>query len=83
MFVMGSKGGSIARIGGVENKSSMRSKFMDSDEECWDGWVGVDEEEVNGGGVVFRVSRILLGVIPGDIMGERGGEAFRLDGGAD
>ncbi|GJW81080.1 hypothetical protein Tco_0145055 [Tanacetum coccineum] len=39
--------------------------------------------EVKGGGVDFGVSRTLLGVIPGDIMGESGGEAFRVDGGAD
>ncbi|GKG09626.1 hypothetical protein Tco_0338372, partial [Tanacetum coccineum] len=39
--------------------------------------------EVKGGGVLFRVSRILFGVILRDFMGESGGEAFRVDGGAD
>ncbi|GKB31368.1 hypothetical protein Tco_0870769 [Tanacetum coccineum] len=52
-------------------------------EECLDGWVGAGGGEVKGGGVVFGVSRILLGVIPRDIMGESGGEAFGVDGGAD
>ncbi|GKD45973.1 hypothetical protein Tco_1270618 [Tanacetum coccineum] len=58
------------RVGGVENKSSVRYKFMASGEECLDGWVGAGRGEVKGGGVVFGVSRILLGVIPGDIMGK-------------
>ncbi|GKE55252.1 hypothetical protein Tco_1494437 [Tanacetum coccineum] len=39
--------------------------------------------EVKGGGVVFGVSRIFLSEIPEDIMGENGGEAFGVDGGAD
>ncbi|GJX60621.1 hypothetical protein Tco_0292011 [Tanacetum coccineum] len=38
--------------------------------------------EVKGGGVDFEVSRILLGVIPRDIIGESGGEAFGVDRGA-
>ncbi|GJW38297.1 mitochondrial outer membrane protein porin 2-like protein [Tanacetum coccineum] len=99
MFVIGGRGGSIVEIGGgslvkrsmelndglggVENKSSVGSKFMASGEECLDGWVGAGRGEVKGGGVVFGVSRILLGVIPKDIMGESSGEVFRLDGGAD
>ncbi|GJS09281.1 hypothetical protein Tco_0366077 [Tanacetum coccineum] len=41
------------------------------------------EGEFKGGGVNFGVSRTLLGEIPGDIMGESSGEAFRVDGGAD
>ncbi|GKD28110.1 hypothetical protein Tco_1234324, partial [Tanacetum coccineum] len=44
--------------------------------------VGAGGGEVKGGGVVFGVSRILLGVILKDFMGESGGEAFRVDGGA-
>ncbi|GKE66845.1 hypothetical protein Tco_1521006 [Tanacetum coccineum] len=86
MFVIDGRGGSIARIGedgGVENKSLMRSKFMASGEEYLDGWVGAGGGEVKGGSVVFGVSKILLGVIPEDIMGESGGEAFGVDGGAD
>nr|GEU94085.1 hypothetical protein [Tanacetum cinerariifolium] len=43
---------------------------------CLDGWVGAGGGEVKGGGVVFGVSRILLGVIPGDIIRESSGEAF-------
>nr|GEZ27494.1 hypothetical protein [Tanacetum cinerariifolium] len=43
---------------------------MASGEECLDGWVGAGGGEVKGGGVVFRVSRTLLGEIPRDIMGE-------------
>ncbi|GKC43512.1 hypothetical protein Tco_1061234 [Tanacetum coccineum] len=39
--------------------------------------------EVKGGGVIFGVSRIFLSEIPEDIMGENGGEAFGVDGGAD
>ncbi|GJR21413.1 hypothetical protein Tco_0969940 [Tanacetum coccineum] len=39
--------------------------------------------DVKGGGVVFGVSRILLGEILEDIMGESGGEAFGVDGEAD
>ncbi|GJW98404.1 hypothetical protein Tco_0180212 [Tanacetum coccineum] len=71
------------KVGGVENKSLVGSKFMASGEECLDGWVGAGGGEVKGGGVVFGVSRISLGVIPRDIMGKSGGEAFGLDGGAD
>ncbi|GJS26709.1 hypothetical protein Tco_0487329 [Tanacetum coccineum] len=55
----------------VENKSK----------ECLDGWVGASGGEVKGGGVVFRVSSILLGEILRDIMGESGGESFGVDRG--
>ncbi|GKC24284.1 uncharacterized mitochondrial protein-like protein [Tanacetum coccineum] len=61
------------KVGGVENKSLVGSKFMASGEECLDGWVGAGRGEVKGGGVVFRVSNILLSVIPEDVMGESGG----------
>nr|GEX28798.1 hypothetical protein [Tanacetum cinerariifolium] len=67
----------------VPYKSSVGSKFMASGEEYLDGWVGVGRGEVKGGVVVFRVSKILLGVIPRDIIGESGSEAFRVDRGAD
>nr|GEW56899.1 putative retrotransposon RIRE1 poly protein [Tanacetum cinerariifolium] len=94
MFVKGGRGGTIAEIGGGSlTKRSMESNnslcgggFVvvgESGEECLDGWVGAGGGEVKGGGVVFGVSRILLGVIPRDIMGESGGKAFGLDGGAD
>ncbi|GJX87724.1 hypothetical protein Tco_0339738 [Tanacetum coccineum] len=69
--------------GGVENKSSVGSKLMASGEECLDGWVGAGGGDVKGGGVVFGVSRIEFGMIPEVNIGESGGEAFRLDGGAD
>nr|GEZ77907.1 hypothetical protein [Tanacetum cinerariifolium] len=97
MVGIGRRGGSIARIGeGSLAKHSMQSndglggggftivgsKFMASGEECLDGWVGVGGGEVKGGCVVFGVSMILLGVIPRDIMGESGGEAFIVDRGA-
>ncbi|GJX60624.1 hypothetical protein Tco_0292014 [Tanacetum coccineum] len=58
------------KVGGVENKSSMGSKFMASGEECLDGLVRAGRGEVKGGGVDFGLSRILLGVIPKDIMGK-------------
>nr|GEW04993.1 hypothetical protein [Tanacetum cinerariifolium] len=56
------------KAGGVENKSLVGSKLMSGGEECLDGWVGVRGGDVKGGGVFFGVSRILLSVIPGDIM---------------
>ncbi|GJS57633.1 hypothetical protein Tco_0652417 [Tanacetum coccineum] len=65
------------------NKSSVGSKFMASGEECLDGWVRAGGGEVKGDGVVFGVSRIFLGDILEDIMGENGGEALGVDGGAD
>nr|GFB08304.1 hypothetical protein [Tanacetum cinerariifolium] len=89
MVGIGGRWGSIARIGegslakhSMESNDGLGSKFMASGEECLDGWVGVAGGEVKDGCVVFGVSRILLGVIPRDIMGERSGEAFIVDGGA-
>nr|GEW23294.1 hypothetical protein [Tanacetum cinerariifolium] len=79
MFVISCRGGSIAGIGGVENKSWVGSKFMASGEECLDGWIRAGGGDIKGGSVVFGVSRIFLGVIPGDIMGESGGEEFEID----
>ncbi|GJW38101.1 hypothetical protein Tco_0063946 [Tanacetum coccineum] len=61
----------------------VEEEFMASGEECLDGWVGDGGGEVKGGGVDFGVSRTLLGEIHGDIMGESGGEAFGVNGGAD
>nr|GEW06377.1 reverse transcriptase domain-containing protein [Tanacetum cinerariifolium] len=54
----------------------MGSKFMASGEECLDGWVGAGRGEVKGGGVDFGVSRILLGEILREIIGESGGGKF-------
>ncbi|GKB45510.1 hypothetical protein Tco_0896263 [Tanacetum coccineum] len=82
----GRRGGSIVgRGGGSLAKRSMDSKdgLGANGEESLDGWVGASGAEVKGGGVDFRVSRTLLGEIPRVIMGESGGEAFRVDGGAD
>ncbi|GJX66546.1 hypothetical protein Tco_0300889 [Tanacetum coccineum] len=97
MVEIGRRGGSIAEMGGgslakrsmesndggVENKSLVGSKLMDSGEECLDGWVRFDGGEVKGGGVVFGVSRIEFSMILKDNMGKGGGKAFRLYGGAD
>ncbi|GKC59577.1 hypothetical protein Tco_1087175, partial [Tanacetum coccineum] len=82
--VVGGRSSSVSKsvcreVRGVENKSSVGSKLMASGEECLDGWVGAGGGEVKGGGVVFGVSKIFLGVIPGDIIRESGGEAFGLD----
>ncbi|GKD79559.1 hypothetical protein Tco_1342180 [Tanacetum coccineum] len=86
--IVGGRSSSVSKsvcgeVGGVENKILMGSKLMASGEECLDGWVGAGGGEVKGGGVVFGVSRIEFGMVPEDNMGESGGEAFRLDGGAD
>ncbi|GJU52123.1 hypothetical protein Tco_1221678 [Tanacetum coccineum] len=67
---------------GVENKSSMGSKFMDNGEECLDNWVGAGGGEVKGGGVDFGVSKTFLGEIPGEIIRESGGEVFGVNRGA-
>ncbi|GJZ09294.1 hypothetical protein Tco_0543577 [Tanacetum coccineum] len=90
-FIARIGGGSLAKLsmesnhdlGGVENKSSVGSKFVASGEECLDSFLRAAGGEVKGGGVDFGVSRTLLGEIPRDIMGESGGETFRVDGGAD
>ncbi|GKD18130.1 hypothetical protein Tco_1207288 [Tanacetum coccineum] len=37
--------------------------------------------EVKGGGVDFGLVNSLFGEIPRDVMGESGGETFRIDGG--
>ncbi|GJT99405.1 hypothetical protein Tco_1109744 [Tanacetum coccineum] len=94
MVKIGGRGGSIARIGG----GSLAKRSMElndglggrgfvvvggSSEECLDGWVRAGGGEVKGGDVVFRVSRIEFGMTLEDNIGESGGEAFRLDGGAD
>ncbi|GKB07639.1 hypothetical protein Tco_0835923 [Tanacetum coccineum] len=68
-------------VGWVEKMSSMGSKFMVRGEECLEGCVGAGGGEINGGGDDFRVSKSLLGEIPGVVIGENGGETFRVDGG--
>ncbi|GJZ43289.1 hypothetical protein Tco_0590544 [Tanacetum coccineum] len=86
----GGRGGSIARRGGgslakllMESKDGLGgSKFMANVEECLDGWVGAGGGEVKGGGVDFRVSRILLGEIPREFIRKSGSEAFRVGEGA-
>nr|GEW15591.1 hypothetical protein [Tanacetum cinerariifolium] len=61
----------------------VEEKFMASREECLDGWVRIGGGGFKGGGVVFGISKILLGVILEYIMRESDDEAFVLDGGAD
>ncbi|GJZ52760.1 hypothetical protein Tco_0607645 [Tanacetum coccineum] len=81
--IVGRGGGSLAKRS-IDSKDGLGgSKLIANGEECLDGWVGASGAEVKGGGVDFRVSRTLLGEIPRVIMVESGGEAFRVDGGAD
>ncbi|GJY68942.1 hypothetical protein Tco_0471924 [Tanacetum coccineum] len=61
--------------------SSMGSKFMVRGEECLEGCVGAGGGEINGGGDDFGVSKSWLGEILGVVIGENGGETFRVDGG--
>ncbi|GKE54945.1 hypothetical protein Tco_1490101 [Tanacetum coccineum] len=82
MVEIGRKGGSIAGMGG----GSLAKHSMESNDGLGGGGfvvMGGRADGVKGSGVVFRVSRIVFGMILGDIKGESGGEAFRLDGGAD
>nr|GEU82394.1 putative reverse transcriptase domain-containing protein [Tanacetum cinerariifolium] len=93
MVEIRSRGGFIAKIGGGSlAKRSMELNdglggggfvVVGGSEECLDVWVGAGGGQVKGGGVVFGVSRIEFGTILKDNMGESGGEAFGLDGGAD
>nr|GEV86334.1 hypothetical protein [Tanacetum cinerariifolium] len=69
-------------VGGVEKISSTGSKFIVRGNECLEGCVGADGEEVNEGRDDFEVSKSLLGKIPSVVIGESGGETFRDDGGA-
>ncbi|GKE17673.1 hypothetical protein Tco_1425250 [Tanacetum coccineum] len=86
--IVGRDGSIVGRGGGLLAKRSMVSKdglggggFVVL--ECLNGWVRAGEGEVKGGGVVFEVSKNLLGEIPGVFIGESSGETFRVDGGAD
>ncbi|GKA55323.1 hypothetical protein Tco_0754272 [Tanacetum coccineum] len=65
----------------AQGEVSMGSMLMDNGKECLDGWVRAGGGEVMGGGVDFRVSRSFLGEIPREIMGDRIGEEFGVDGG--
>nr|GEX00603.1 retrotransposon protein, putative, Ty1-copia subclass [Tanacetum cinerariifolium] len=83
------RGGFIAKIG----KGSLAKRSMELNDGLGgerfvvvggrSSRVGAGGGQVKGGGVVFGVSRIEFGMILKDNMGESGGEAFRLDGGAD
>ncbi|GJZ64264.1 hypothetical protein Tco_0620685 [Tanacetum coccineum] len=87
----GGRGGSVAGRGGVKEyvwrsrrvkkMSSMGSKCMVRGEECLEGCVGAGGGEINGGGDDFGVSKSWLGEILGVVIGENGGETFRVDGG--
>ncbi|GKD89036.1 hypothetical protein Tco_1364543 [Tanacetum coccineum] len=83
----GGRGGSIMGIGGgdvggVEKISTTRSKFMANGEDCLDGCDGACGGEVKGSGFDLGVVNSLLGVIPGDVMRERGRDTIGVDGGA-
>ncbi|GKF61733.1 hypothetical protein Tco_0181787, partial [Tanacetum coccineum] len=69
-------------VGGIEKMSLTGSKFMVRGKECLEGCVGVGGGEVKGGGDEFGVSKILVGEIPGVVIGESGRDIFRDDGGA-
>ncbi|GKF39595.1 hypothetical protein Tco_0119656 [Tanacetum coccineum] len=79
----GRRGGSMVGRGdgGVEKISSTRSKLIAIGEDCLDGCDGAGRGEVNGGGVVLGVFKSLLSEIPGEVMGERGGETMGLNSG--
>ncbi|GJX88332.1 hypothetical protein Tco_0340346 [Tanacetum coccineum] len=65
-------------VGGVEKISSTGSKFMANGEDCLDGCDGAGGGEVKGGGVDFGVLKSWSGEIPGETMGERGGDMMDL-----
>ncbi|GJS19354.1 hypothetical protein Tco_0447986 [Tanacetum coccineum] len=69
-------------VGGVKKISSMGSKFMIKGEECLEGCVCASGKEVKGGGDDFRVSKSLLGEIPGVVIGKSSGETFGDNRGA-
>ncbi|GKC24435.1 hypothetical protein Tco_1026585 [Tanacetum coccineum] len=68
-------------VGGVEKISSTGSKFMANREDCLDGCDGAGGGEVKGGGVNFGVLKSSPGEIPGETIGERGGDKMGLGGG--
>nr|GFA66441.1 hypothetical protein [Tanacetum cinerariifolium] len=66
----------------VEKISSTGSKLIANGEDCLKGCDGADGGEVMGGGVVLGVVKRWLSKIPGEVIGERGGDTIGLDGGA-
>ncbi|GJZ73134.1 hypothetical protein Tco_0637280 [Tanacetum coccineum] len=68
------------KVGGVKKMSSTGSKFMIRSDECLKCCVGASGGEVNEGGDDFRVSKSLVGNIPGVVTGESGGKIFKDDG---
>ncbi|GJZ98489.1 hypothetical protein Tco_0670942, partial [Tanacetum coccineum] len=83
LVVLGGKSSRVSKngcreVGGVEKISSIGSKFMANMEDCLDGCDGASGGEVKGGGVEFGVLKSLQGEIPGEIIGERGGDMMRL-----
>nr|GEZ19137.1 reverse transcriptase domain-containing protein [Tanacetum cinerariifolium] len=66
----------LGNVGGVKKISSTGSKFMANGEDYLDGCDG------EGGEVNLGVVNSLLGKIPEDVIGERGGDTIGVDGGA-
>nr|GFB66373.1 hypothetical protein [Tanacetum cinerariifolium] len=62
------------KVGGVKKMSLTGSKFMVRGEKCLEGCVGAGGGEVNGCGYDFEVRKILLGEIPGVVIGESSGD---------
>ncbi|GJX36017.1 hypothetical protein Tco_0247574 [Tanacetum coccineum] len=56
-------------------------KLMARGEDCLNGCDGAGGREVNGREVDLGMFKSLLGEIPGDVMGERGGDTIGVDGG--
>ncbi|GKG27587.1 hypothetical protein Tco_0405914, partial [Tanacetum coccineum] len=69
-------------VGGVEKISSTGSRFMANGEDCLYVCDGAGGGEVKGGRVDLGVVNSLLGEIFGDVVGERGRDIIRVDGGA-
>nr|GEY99371.1 hypothetical protein [Tanacetum cinerariifolium] len=67
-------------IGGVEKINSTGSQSIANEEDCLDGCDGAGREHVNGEGVNLGVFKSLLDEIPGNLMGESGGDTLGLDG---
>ncbi|GJW71362.1 hypothetical protein Tco_0128279 [Tanacetum coccineum] len=90
----GRRGGSMARSG----EGWLTERSIESNDSRGGGGVvvhggkslrelknrrdGASGGEVNGRGVVLGMFKSLLGEIPSDMMGERGGGTMGLDGGA-
>nr|GFC64906.1 hypothetical protein [Tanacetum cinerariifolium] len=50
-------------------------------EDCLDCCDEASVREVNGGGIVFEVTKSSSGEIPGETIGERGSDMMGLGGG--